>query len=89
MQLILRSSVTPCPDGIAPWSRRNGFLTVAQAGQERPAEYIWQGLDLLHVSRFDHGVRRSPAALTVLGFSAIIRLISLLALTPVVLNHEG
>ncbi|MCJ8338431.1 MAG: adenosine deaminase [Pseudomonadales bacterium] len=34
-----------------------GFLTVAHAGEEGPAEYIWQALQLLHVSRIDHGVR--------------------------------
>jgi len=34
-----------------------GFLTVAHAGEEGPPEYIWQALDLLKVSRIDHGVR--------------------------------
>jgi adenosine deaminase len=34
-----------------------GFLSVAHAGEEGPADYIWQALDLLHVSRVDHGVR--------------------------------
>jgi adenine deaminase len=38
-------------------ARQHGFLTVAHAGEEGPAEYIWQALDLLHVSRLDHGVR--------------------------------
>jgi adenine deaminase len=38
-------------------ARANGFLTVAHAGEEGPAEYITQALDLLHVSRVDHGVR--------------------------------
>jgi adenosine deaminase len=33
-----------------------GFLTVAHAGEEGPAEYIWQAIDYLHVSRIDHGV---------------------------------
>ncbi len=33
----------------------HGFLTVAHAGEEGPAEYIWQALDILHVSRIDHG----------------------------------
>ncbi len=32
-----------------------GFLTVAHAGEEGPAEYVWEALDLLHVSRIDHG----------------------------------
>ncbi len=38
-------------------ARREGFLTVAHAGEEGPPEYIWQALDLLNVSRIDHGVR--------------------------------
>jgi len=37
--------------------RAEGFLTVAHAGEEGPADYIRQALDLLHVSRVDHGVR--------------------------------
>jgi adenosine deaminase len=32
-----------------------GFLTVAHAGEEGPAEYVWEALDLLNVSRVDHG----------------------------------
>ena len=32
-----------------------GFLTVAHAGEEGPPENIWGALDLLHVSRIDHG----------------------------------
>jgi len=35
----------------------DGFLTVAHAGEEGPPDYIWQALDLLKVSRIDHGVR--------------------------------
>ena len=38
-------------------SLAEGFLTVAHAGEEGPPEYIWQALDLLKVSRIDHGVR--------------------------------
>lgn len=34
-----------------------GFLAVAHAGEEGPAEYIWQALDLLKARRIDHGVR--------------------------------
>ena len=34
-----------------------GYLTVAHAGEEGPPEYIWEALDLLKVSRIDHGVR--------------------------------
>ncbi len=38
-------------------AREEGFLAVAHAGEEGPPEYIWQALDLLKVSRIDHGVR--------------------------------
>lgn len=34
-----------------------GFLTVAHAGEEGPPDYIWEALELLKVSRIDHGVR--------------------------------
>ena len=38
-------------------ARSEGFRTVAHAGEEGPPEYIHQALDLLKVSRIDHGVR--------------------------------
>lgn len=38
-------------------ARAEGFLTVAHAGEEGPADYVRQALDLLHVRRVDHGVR--------------------------------
>lgn len=38
-------------------ARREGFATVAHAGEEGPAEYVWEALDLLSVSRIDHGNR--------------------------------
>lgn len=38
-------------------ARRRGFKAVAHAGEEGPAEYIWQALKLLKVERIDHGVR--------------------------------
>ncbi len=38
-------------------ARGEGFLTVAHAGEEGPAEYIWEALDLLNVARIDHGNR--------------------------------
>jgi adenosine deaminase len=38
-------------------ARREGFLTVAHAGEEGPPDYIHQALDDLRVSRIDHGVR--------------------------------
>jgi adenosine deaminase len=37
--------------------REAGLQVVAHAGEEGPAEYIWQALDLLQVARIDHGVR--------------------------------
>jgi len=40
-------------------ARAEGFLSVAHAGEEGPPEYIWQALNLLRVSRIDHGVRCS------------------------------
>ena len=38
-------------------ARSEGFLTVAHAGEEGPPEYIWEAINLLNVSRIDHGVR--------------------------------
>ena len=38
-------------------ARSQGFLTVAHAGEEGPPEYIWEAINLLKVSRIDHGVR--------------------------------
>lgn len=38
-------------------AKEEGFLTVAHAGEEGPAEYIWEALDLLKVTRIDHGNR--------------------------------
>jgi adenosine deaminase len=40
-------------------ARAEGFLAVAHAGEEGPAEYIWQALDVLRVQRIDHGERCS------------------------------
>jgi adenosine deaminase len=37
-------------------AREYGFLTVAAAGETGPAEYIWQAIDVLHVSRIDYGI---------------------------------
>jgi adenosine deaminase len=36
---------------------KEGFRAVAHAGEEGPADYIWQALDVLGVDRVDHGVR--------------------------------
>ncbi|MCF6150473.1 MAG: adenosine deaminase [Candidatus Kuenenia sp.] len=37
-------------------ARKEGFLTVAHAGEEGPPEYIWQALNELKVVRVDHGI---------------------------------
>ena len=38
-------------------AREMGLLTVAHAGEEGPAAYIWTAINDLKVSRIDHGVR--------------------------------
>jgi adenosine deaminase len=38
-------------------ARDAGLMCVAHAGEEGPASYITEALDLLHVRRIDHGVR--------------------------------
>ena len=38
-------------------AREAGLKTVAHAGEEGPPEYIRQAVDLLQVSRIDHGIR--------------------------------
>lgn len=38
-------------------AKAEGFELVAHAGEEGPAEYVWEALDLLDVSRIDHGNR--------------------------------
>jgi adenosine deaminase len=38
-------------------ARQYGFRTVAHAGEEGPAAYIWQALNLLKAERIDHGIR--------------------------------
>jgi adenine deaminase len=38
-------------------ARGEGLLCVAHAGEEGPPSYIWEALDVLQVSRIDHGVR--------------------------------
>ena len=38
-------------------ARAAGFVAVAHAGEEGPAAYVSEALDVLHVSRIDHGVR--------------------------------
>lgn len=36
--------------------REEGFFVVCHAGEEGPAEYIWEAIDLLEAERIDHGV---------------------------------
>ena len=38
-------------------ARKEAYLAVAHAGEEGPADYIYQAIDLLKVKRIDHGVR--------------------------------
>ncbi len=38
-------------------ARQAGFLSVAHAGEEGPAEYVWEAVSLLKVNRIDHGNR--------------------------------
>ena len=36
-------------------AKADGFFLTAHAGEEGPAEYVWEVLDILHVDRIDHG----------------------------------
>ncbi len=36
-------------------SINEGYIPLAHAGEEGPAEYVWEALDLLHIKRIDHG----------------------------------
>ncbi|MCG9792442.1 adenosine deaminase [Flavobacterium algicola] len=38
-------------------SAKEGFKLVAHAGEEGPADYIWEALDILKIERIDHGNR--------------------------------
>lgn len=38
-------------------AREAGFKLVAHAGEEGPAEYVWEALNLLNIDRLDHGNR--------------------------------
>ena len=38
-------------------AKNEGYVPVAHAGEEGPADYVWEALDLLNVKRIDHGVR--------------------------------
>ncbi len=37
-------------------AQEEGFFVVAHAGEEGPAEYVWEAIDLLEAERIDHGV---------------------------------
>lgn len=43
--------------GVFARARAEGFHAVAHAGEEGPADYIWQALDNLGAERIDHGIR--------------------------------
>ncbi len=59
------SGSTPPKSAIRPASsstcfaraRDAGFFPVAHAGEEGPAQYVWEALDILGVGRVDHGNR--------------------------------
>lgn len=38
-------------------ARQCGYRVVAHAGEEGPADYVWQALEMLKVERVDHGLR--------------------------------
>ena len=38
-------------------ARAKGLKLVAHAGEEGPAAYVWEAIDVLHVDRIDHGNR--------------------------------
>jgi len=38
-------------------AHKQGLIAVAHAGEEGPADYVWEALDLLKVRRIDHGNR--------------------------------
>lgn len=38
-------------------AQKEGFLTVAHAGEEGPTDYVWEALNMLNVMRIDHGVK--------------------------------
>ena len=36
-------------------SAKEGYIPLAHAGEEGPAEYVWEALDVLNIKRIDHG----------------------------------
>jgi adenosine deaminase len=76
-------------------ARAEGLRAVAHAGEEGPAGYVWEALDLLGAERIDHGVRsmeddalvarlvRERTPLTVCPFSNVrLRVVDTLADHP-------
>ena len=57
----LDSSETGNPPGkfkhVFARARAAGFFLTAHAGEEGPPSYVWEALDVLGVTRIDHGVR--------------------------------
>ena len=51
-------------------ARNEGWRLVAHAGEEGPASYVWDALDLLRVDRIDHGVRASEDRLLMARLAA-------------------
>ncbi len=45
--------------------KKEGFKTVAHAGEEGTAQYIWDAIELLNVSRIDHGIRAADDSLLI------------------------
>ncbi|WP_309070898.1 adenosine deaminase [Arthrobacter sp.] len=43
--------------GVFERAHEAGLKCIAHAGEEGPPEYIWEALDVLKVSRIDHGIR--------------------------------
>jgi adenosine deaminase len=43
--------------GVYAYARQHGLLCTAHAGEEGPAEYVWQVIRDLRCARIDHGVR--------------------------------
>ncbi len=54
-------------------ARAEGLRLVAHAGEEGPAAYVWEALDLLGVERIDHGIRSldDPALVARLAQEAV------------------
>jgi adenosine deaminase len=41
--------------GVFEASVKEGYIPLAHAGEEGPAEYVWEAIDLLNIKRIDHG----------------------------------